>query len=821
MTQSNPLLFNPSRASFEELEQTFVGRRPLLAQLEADIEADAERQTSRHWQLIGPRGTGKSHITELLGRRLQRGGRWAVVRLPEEHYQIASVGELLEQIVLRLPGIEYSPFQDIANMREVEERGLDFLRAWQKKDGRKILVVLENLALLFERQLTSKRDQHRLREILMRDAPFTLVTTSTSFLAATSEHSAPFYEFFQSQSLDDLTRGEVTALVQARAEYDNEELLLKHFESVKARLDALFHLSGGNPRLVLALYSIIRQGITSELHQQLMQLLDEVTPYYQARLRDIAPQMERVLVEMSLAENALTPSEVGRRCRMPTNQASANINKLVAERLVRPGGRPDKRRRYYRVSDRLFRIWLQMREDRTARHRLKFLVEFFQYWYSGNDEEVEQEVRRLSTAFWSELRQGLTKKCGDRLLTLDYLRAALPEYPSDFVLRSLQESTARPSGAATQEQIKLLEPLWASAEDPDRRDVIAYLLAVAYDHSGARKRALSMLRNVMDAKTGTPSSPAMWMRYLDMVASIEGPAAAINIGAEAMESNPSLFGLKTRLSHWYVDLEDSRNAIRLTREFIEESVCDHCRERAVAELVRWFLGSGKVGDARTSLKLCAGSRDDVDRAALEMLIERRDEGEHSANATDLLDVLGLYPSVSDVPHWLIRDCACQLTHANGYEDRVFELILEIAEREINVDSDTVTHVLELLTKLTHAPERFERTLSWLLQIAPASQIRECFVMRMPGLSQRPECDVLGLFRSLREAGALPKDLLPYAAADRLEAEPDREASLDAMHPEVREAVLLLRPSPGHGSDRKNGHALRSSVRRGRKARTQS
>ena len=39
-------------------------------------------------------------------------------------------------------------------------------------------------------------------------------------------------------------------------------------------------MTGGNPRLVVALYNVFREGVTNELHTQLLELLDEVTPYF-------------------------------------------------------------------------------------------------------------------------------------------------------------------------------------------------------------------------------------------------------------------------------------------------------------------------------------------------------------------------------------------------------------------------------------------------------------------------------------------------------------------------------------------------------------
>ncbi|HEX3478694.1 MAG TPA: AAA family ATPase [Kofleriaceae bacterium] len=791
---SGPLLFNPARASFNELEQTFVGRRALLDQLEADLLADAKGKTARHWQLIGPRGTGKSHFTELLGHRL-RGRGWAVVRLPEDHYQVASVGELLEQIVVRLDHLELSPFRDTASARDVEEQGLDYLRGWRKQHAEPILVILENLGLLFERQLTSVREQSRLREILMRDAPFVLLTTSTSYLESTGRHAAPFYDFFHVHTLDELSRTEVVNLVEARARWDQEEALLRDYGSVKARLDALYHLSGGNPRLGLALYSIIRQGITSELHHQLLKLLDDVTPYYQARLRDITPQMERVLIEMALAEGPLTPSELARRCRMATNQVTANVTKLVAERLVSPGSRPDARRRYYQVSDRLFRIWLQMREDTTAKQKLKFLIEFFQSWYRDSIDVLKKDVDRLGDAFWSELRQGLSRQCDDRLLTLDYMRAAVPEYPADLILQSLRNSSERPTGAAVEEQVRLLKPLYDSTTDPNRRLVIGYLLAVAHDRGGDSRRALSLLKELVDEEAGVPTFSEVWKLYLHTLAEIEGPKAALRAGAKAVTANPKLFELKSRLACWSAELGRAEDAFRLAEEFIATSTCPGCKTRITTQLVLSFLGEGKVRNAERALGLATWSGTDRELAVLKMLILRRKEGEQAPLLSDLQDALSLYDQEQALPYWLLWNAACRLSHAPSQEARAASLLKEVARRDGHLDSATLSHTLEVLIRMASADARpLAELVSWLVANGSPQQIREHFVSEMPGLIRRTGMSgALRLYRELRNAGILPPDLAPYSTAEVVEASPEPTKVLESLHPEVREAVSLLLP----------------------------
>jgi len=332
-----------------------------------------------------------------------------------------------------MEGSDRSPFIHIPKSSDVEEIALDHFRRWQREHKTPVLVILENLGTLFERQLRDRRSQSRLREILTRDPPFALLGTATSYTDVTVQHAAPFYDFFQTLTLEDLSRDEVAELVAARARWDNEGAVPSQLDIVHARIHAVFHFCGGNPRLALALYSILKQGHASDLHTQLLKLLDEVTPYYQQRLADISPQMGRVLVKMALAADTMTPADIARYCRIPTNHVTANVTKLVAEHLVRPVGRPDKRRRFYDLNDRLFRLWIQTRDNHTARQRLRFLSEFFQHWYEDHSEETRPaaaHVADVSLAVrWAERRKEINRHTIYHLL-LGLLEASDETIPS-------------------------------------------------------------------------------------------------------------------------------------------------------------------------------------------------------------------------------------------------------------------------------------------------------------------------------------------------------------------------------------------------------
>jgi DNA-binding MarR family transcriptional regulator len=138
---------------------------------------------------------------------------------------------------------------------------------------------------------------------------------------------------------------------------------------------------------------------------------------------------------MALAEGPLVPSEIGRRCRLKTNQITAILAQMQEERLVRPGGRPvDKRTRYYEVTDRLFRIWLQMREEGDQRGTLRWIVEFYKGWYKNDIVTMEKDAiakergfERLPAEFppWSDAVR--VAKAPDRDAALSALHPELRE----------------------------------------------------------------------------------------------------------------------------------------------------------------------------------------------------------------------------------------------------------------------------------------------------------------------------------------------------------------------------------------------------------
>ena len=348
---STPLRFNPRLASNPELAATIVAMSELINPLIEDFRQDAIRGIARHWLLVAPSGAGKTTTTELVARQLVG---WRVVRLPEEPFAIGSVGDLVAAVVSALEGEDL--FGDL-DAEQLEELAVDRARSLAAT-GPPVLVLAENLDLLLER--LTDRDQKRLRQIVMRNPPFRLLATAALAPPATARHEAAFYDFFQTLFLPELTRESAWQLVETRASWDRVHLPPR----AQADFRALWPWLGGNPRRLLGWYERVRLDPGAEPGVQLLGLLDAMTPHYQRRMRALSPQMARVFQALAVGERLSTPSVLGRLLRLPTNQVTANLTRLEAERLVRPGSRLDGRSRYWECTEPLFRAWLLLRDGR-------------------------------------------------------------------------------------------------------------------------------------------------------------------------------------------------------------------------------------------------------------------------------------------------------------------------------------------------------------------------------------------------------------------------------------------------------------------------
>lgn len=415
-------VFRPHRTPPEQLEKTFVARGPLLQEILNKLEKWQPGKSRQHYLIIGPRGIGKTNLLRLIEYNIERksspGNKWYSISLSEDAYGITKVADLLVEALRILSEktndrnitATYDKVKYDDNDDRVTDLSLDAFREFHKNNGCGILLMVENVNRVFENQIKIKREIHLLRKILIEEDWIILICTSPTFLNAVTKPEEPLFEFFETKFLEELSPVEQQEMLRKIALLENNTDFIEHYlDKLKPQLQALYHFTGGNPRLTIMLYDLVANQHISDVKDELDGLLDKLTPFYQDRMKEIAQQEARLLEKMALMSEGCTPTELAKESRLPHKNVSALLTRLERSGYVRREPRR-KKQTVYIIPERFFRIWHQMNHSRSARGRVQYLIEFFTSWYATRKER-NQIWDKLTDTFQEALKQNE----GDRI----------------------------------------------------------------------------------------------------------------------------------------------------------------------------------------------------------------------------------------------------------------------------------------------------------------------------------------------------------------------------------------------------------------------
>ncbi len=401
-------LYRSGVTSPERLRRTSVGRERMLDNAIESLRGSVGRKSKQHMLFIGPRGIGKTHLLSCIEDTVQSdealSASVVVVRFPEESNQTRSFADFLIGVCQILKDVlEDEPqWTDLFARLQTEEddtRVVDTLvpeiRQRNRRCNRTLLIMLENLGEILTRQIRNKNDIASLRKFLMADNGCLLLATAPLHFDGITDIGQPFYDFFDIQILENLSFEETVEVIRLNLDWDGRKDILETYDDMRPRLQALYRMTGGNPRLTMMLYELIAHESVANVQDQFHLLLDRISPFYQSRLNDLPPA-QRALLEClaSMRDQEKTPAAIAARMRMSQQETSSLLKRLSDAHYLRVAQHPrDKRSRLYTIREGFFDIWLAMNLSRSARKRLPFLLEFFNLFYPSID--AREEKRRL------------------------------------------------------------------------------------------------------------------------------------------------------------------------------------------------------------------------------------------------------------------------------------------------------------------------------------------------------------------------------------------------------------------------------------------
>ena len=405
---SNIGLYRSGVTSPERLRHTSVARRHLLDNAIESLRGSVGRKSKNHLLFIGPRGIGKTHLLSCIEDVVQSdealGASVVVVRFPEESNRTLSFADFL----IGMCGILKDVLEDeplwtelFAKVQTEEDNArvadtlVPAIREENRRRGRTLLVMLENLGEVLGRQIRDKNDVAALRKFLMADNGCLLLATAPLHFDGITDVRQPFYDFFDIQILENLSFEETVEVIRLNLEWEERKDILDTLDDMRPRLQALYRMTGGNPRLTMMLYELIAHESITSVQEQFHLLLDRISPFYQGRLNDLPPG-QRALLEClaSMRDQEKTPAAIAARMRMSQQETSSLLKRLSDAHYLRAVGHPrDRRSRLYAIREGFFDIWLAMNLSRGARKRMPFLLDFFSLFYPSIEAREEKRLQ--------------------------------------------------------------------------------------------------------------------------------------------------------------------------------------------------------------------------------------------------------------------------------------------------------------------------------------------------------------------------------------------------------------------------------------------
>ena len=378
--------YNPGFLSDDEIVASFCVR---TAEFESLVESlrESDAGSSPHSLVIGPRGSGKTHLLLRVAAEVRRNpaltGLFPIV-FAEESYEVTTYGEFWLECLGRLAEqapdeendnlrLTYDELRTVTDDQALANRCIGSLLDFADRHQTRLVMIVENLNMLFA-DIGDPDVGWQLRQTLQTEPRIILLGSATSRFDEIDNPEHALYDLFRVITLPPLDTGECKTLWQAVAGESSTAEAVRPLEI----------LTGGNPRLLTIIARFGAGRSFRDLMENLLDLVDEHTEYFKSHLESLPPQERRVYLALARLWKPSATREVADLARLKTNTCSSLLKRLVQRGTVAIEGGTTRRRQYY-LTERLYNIYYLLRRGVGSDRLVRALIEFMICLYSPRE----------------------------------------------------------------------------------------------------------------------------------------------------------------------------------------------------------------------------------------------------------------------------------------------------------------------------------------------------------------------------------------------------------------------------------------------------
>lgn len=323
-----------------------------------------KKKPLQHFLITGKRGMGKSTLLRRIHIEASKpplSDKLFAVRLGTEQYRLSRLFKLWEMVIEQLGNssaelIEQK--QALEKSKHYETGLLPIINDYLKKSDKTLLLLIDNFDQFIDK--IPAKDQHAFREALILH-PIQVIGNTVFYNEHFKSYNEPFFDFFKPIHLNNLDKEESEEFIRLRAASEGIDNFEEIFRLQRGKINALRILSGGVPRTLLILLSIVSKKNTGDAVDYLHEMIEQVTPLYQDRMKALSSQQQEIMHHLAMHWDRTPVKDLAAEIRIPSKSVSAQLIQLEKSGYIKKFD-VSGRNLYYEIDERFFNIWLLMSE---------------------------------------------------------------------------------------------------------------------------------------------------------------------------------------------------------------------------------------------------------------------------------------------------------------------------------------------------------------------------------------------------------------------------------------------------------------------------